>query len=193
MKTNYQKLDTFETCAVVLASIGVFLFGIISYNGLNEKHQRAVTSAFEMFDLHEEAIEQKDAFYAMLFTMPQGALQEFYLAFSEIMVVTDESYSWWQTFGQQSQIAFTQTLEFSEKVAISFQNISVENNSFLLPELGRVAGVSVSVESPPEEGEALENILPTPPPGFKPPADPRSIRGYIPPQIPDKIKHLIKP
>lgn len=187
-KTDYKNLDLFEASAVTFAAVGVLLLGVISYSSLDEGHQRMVASAFEMFDLHEQAVQQGHAMHAMIFKMPQAALDEFYLAFSDGMVLPDSAASWVETFAQQTQVAISDTLEFSDRVTIAFYRTVESNNRFLLPDPGRVAGAAIFTEdqsaSDGAEESVLKNILPVAPPGFKPPSDPRS-GGYTPPKLPE--------
>jgi len=196
MKTNYQNLNRLEALAVVIASIGIFLVGVIAFNALDSKQQNNIALALNIFDLHEDFVEQGGLIKTVLIDAPQDVLDEFYIAFAQTMVLPDESLGWWQTVGQQTTLAFNNALEFSDRTAIAFHRMVEENNKILSPQTGQVAGITIEVPVHEEtyiaDPDVLVNIVPDNAIKIKPQTDPRAY-GYIPPSIPPELREMINP
>ena len=69
MQTNYQNLDFFEACTVVLAICGLGLIGLIGLNSLPDAKQSQVAAAFEILDAHEQVAGQIQAMREVEFNL----------------------------------------------------------------------------------------------------------------------------
>lgn len=144
MNTNYQNLNHFEISTVILIFLGVGLAGTIFFSALNFQQQKNIASAVNMFDLHEQAISQLDSM-EFVFSTTDAYYQQFYNAFAELAVLPEEDISYWETFGQQTRITLDNFLNYSDQIALNYNQL----NQTVKPNFaGSVAGASIVNHDP---------------------------------------------
>jgi hypothetical protein len=173
--TNYQKLNLTESLAIIIAILGVGLLSLLGFNSLSVEQKNVVVSGLQVFDIHEQVAHDAQLIKQMSFDFPQEFLQKFYVAFEQTLSLPEDEIAWWQTMGQQTQIALNNFGEFSERIAIHYQ--SLNQPKIASPPIGQVAGVAITVTDYIGH-EVLENIVPE---GVKPEIVP--INFSPPPEI----------
>lgn len=139
MRTDYQNLDRFEISTVILIFLGLGLTGMVLFSGFNFQQQKHFATVLTIFDLHEQANNQIESI-EFVFNATDVFYQQFYNAFTEVTVLPADDISFFQTLGQQTQIALDNISNYSDQFALNYDQL----NQPVKPNFAaRVAGAMV--------------------------------------------------
>lgn len=132
MKNNFNKLNLFEALTVVMIVIGALIILVTLFAGLSDKHQKIISSSFELFDIHENL---DDALEVPLFVLETSDkyMDEFYLAFTKVAIIPE-------THIEQVKNSVEKVLAYADTLATDYQRMTNHQ------EEGRVAGISISIQ-----------------------------------------------
>jgi hypothetical protein len=116
METDYHKLNWFDASAVVVATIGVGLIGLIVLLALPQNLQKNLASAVQILDVRDGANEEVQVILA-IFETGDEVNQVSYRVFSKLALDYRKSLS----LPKQVQIAIERFGEFSESVSSGTQ------------------------------------------------------------------------
>jgi hypothetical protein len=88
MKTNYNNLSLFESCAIFMAALGMLLIGIQIYLILPGENQIQVAGAFNLLDVHESFAQAQVTTQFVTGTM-DDFYKQFDIAFTELFSFPD--------------------------------------------------------------------------------------------------------
>jgi hypothetical protein len=90
MKTDYKNINSFEVAVVSMIAVGLVIVGLTIFSSLTPRQQLAVTSAFELFDVHERTVETVENVKFVL-DIPNEFYNQFYIAFTEVATLPSET------------------------------------------------------------------------------------------------------
>src|SRR3989338_2591503 len=126
MKTDYQKLNNFESATIAAIVIGLILIGVMAFGSLPADEQMQAADTFRILDLHDDWQEPVETI-AFMFDTSGKFLDEFYVAFFEVAAVADPKV----TFGIWA--TWENFLAFSDFAAATYN--------------GQVAGASIEINN----------------------------------------------
>jgi len=119
MQTNYEDLNWFEAATVTVMVIGFVLIGLFMFNSVSEDQQKNISSAFDMFDIHEEIVQPIQTMKFIAYDAPQEVMNQFYIAFTEVASLSSEQVEIFQQMPNKVKLAIYDLLDQSANVAVA--------------------------------------------------------------------------
>ncbi len=113
MKNDYQNINSFDVAVVSMITIGFIIIGIILFGTLTPRQQTNISSALEIFDIHEQVVNETET-VQFVFNIPNEFYKEFYVAFVEVASVPLENF----------ELPVMIAKEMSRNVVAIFNNLS---------------------------------------------------------------------
>lgn len=147
MKTNYQQLNLFEVCTVMMIFVGVILIGFYMYLSTPSGTQKNLASAVELLDVSAGVPQILDN-VAFIVDSQEEFYDQFYLAFTQVATVPFDNvhFNTDAVFGFAEQVAANYTEQNKPK--------SIQSNNQILTlnldlGIGKVLGASIDLPEQP--------------------------------------------
>lgn len=117
MHTNFEKMSHFDTAVVAMIFLGLILIVVQIYISLPSKVQIAVFESVEVLDVGD-TWKRPVEYGSFLFSSTRQFLDEFYIAFAEVMQVKLE-------VPQPIIVAYHAMQNWSDRLAYNYQTIVI--------------------------------------------------------------------
>lgn len=158
MKTDYQKLNTFESSVVVFIVIGVGLLGTIIFSALNAGQQNNLQQALNILDVHRQVAQSVESIKTMA-AIQQEFYDQFYIAFTQVAVLPEETFEVPAIYFQTALNAFA---DYSDQFAYNYRIVNSNSEERVYGPIvaGTVIALADSWKNPPRRSVQEKTLSP---------------------------------